>query len=578
MNSHRWIAIGLLSLLVIIIVGNTMMASVPPVSRDALIHHLAIPKLFLQHGEMIEIPDIPFSYYPMNLDLLYLIPLVFGNDIIPKYIHMLFGLFTGWLVFHYLKSRISVNYGLTGMLLWLSIPIVTRLSSEVYVDLGLAFFSFASLFQVICWVNCGFLLRHLIYAAIFCGLALGTKYNALLCLAVLSLMVPFLYSRFAPGLESVRMTSSSINTTATWQKKNPIKMDLEHSIRALKYAIYFVVIALVVFSPWMVRNVILKQNPIYPMMNSVFNPDQQKANDKWSRAASIVQQTGSTLSMRRLVFKESFGYMALIPIRIFFEGEDDDPRRFDGKLNPFLLFFLIAGLWGSKNCFYQLRVERWIWFSYSLLFLTIVIFTAPIRVRYLTPILPAIVILSIFGIYDIHNAIDRYKNSFIKYYSLITILIVMLMGMFLYNGNYYFERFRTVAPLTYLSGQVSRNNYITQRRPEFPLVLYANAHLTTGDRILCLFIGQRRYYFDKDVTFNEGLLLGAVRRATSPYQIMANLKEENVTHLMIRIDLFTKWLSINMTSAEMEKLDVFWRMHMHKLKDNNGFALFALRE
>ena len=61
-----------------------ILSCVPPVSRDALVHHLAIPKLWLKHGGIYEIPDMVISYYPMNLDLLYMIPLYFENDIFPK--------------------------------------------------------------------------------------------------------------------------------------------------------------------------------------------------------------------------------------------------------------------------------------------------------------------------------------------------------------------------------------------------------------------------------------------------------------------------------------------------------------
>ena len=205
-NNHRWVTFVLVILLTTVVVCISLMASVPPVSRDALIHHLAVPKLFLKHGGIIELPDIPFSYYPMNLDLVYLIPLMFGNDIFPKYIHMLFSLLTAWLIFHYLKARLGTNYGLCGALLWLSTPIITRLSTEIYVDLGLAFFSFASLYQVVRWTETGFRYRNLVYAGIFCGLALGTKYNALISLAVLSLMIPFLYSRLVPELEPDQTT------------------------------------------------------------------------------------------------------------------------------------------------------------------------------------------------------------------------------------------------------------------------------------------------------------------------------------------------------------------------------------
>ena len=46
---------------------------VPPISKDALVHHLAVPKIYLRHGTMVELPSMVFSYYPMNLDLLYLV-------------------------------------------------------------------------------------------------------------------------------------------------------------------------------------------------------------------------------------------------------------------------------------------------------------------------------------------------------------------------------------------------------------------------------------------------------------------------------------------------------------------------
>ena len=104
------ILFSVLILLLIFCVG--FLAAVPPTSRDALTHHLAIPKIYIQQGGMIELPHIPHSYYPMNLDLLYLIPLYFGNDILPKYIHFVFALFTAGLLFWYLHRRLNILYAL----------------------------------------------------------------------------------------------------------------------------------------------------------------------------------------------------------------------------------------------------------------------------------------------------------------------------------------------------------------------------------------------------------------------------------------------------------------------------------
>ena len=173
----------LISALAALIGAVIIMASVPPVSRDALTHLLAIPNLFLQHGLLTAFPDIPFSYYPMNLDLLYLIPLAFGSDILPKYIHLLFGVLTAGLIYHNLKMRAGRLWGLGGALLWLSTPMMARLSSEVYVDLGLGFFSMASLCALLRWSETRRDKHGLILAGGWCGLALGTKYNALLVLA-----------------------------------------------------------------------------------------------------------------------------------------------------------------------------------------------------------------------------------------------------------------------------------------------------------------------------------------------------------------------------------------------------------
>ena len=116
-----YLTVLLVVLLSFLILAFIILSSVPPVNRDALTHHLAVPKLYLTHGGIYKIPSIIFSFYPMNLDLLYMIPLYFGNDIIPKFIHCFFGLLTAALLFGYLKKRLNSLYALLGVLFFLSI-------------------------------------------------------------------------------------------------------------------------------------------------------------------------------------------------------------------------------------------------------------------------------------------------------------------------------------------------------------------------------------------------------------------------------------------------------------------------
>jgi len=89
-------------LILLLVLSVFLLAAVPPVSRDALVHHLAIPKLYLTKGKIFELPCMDYSYYPMNLDMLYLIALYLGSDILAKYIHCFFGLLTAIIIFRFL--------------------------------------------------------------------------------------------------------------------------------------------------------------------------------------------------------------------------------------------------------------------------------------------------------------------------------------------------------------------------------------------------------------------------------------------------------------------------------------------
>ena len=219
----------LLLIIISLAAAVVCLALVPPVSKDALVHHLAVPRLYLEEGRIFEIPSMPYSYYPMNLELLYLASLYLGSDIAPKLIHFLFALMTGLVIYLYLVSRRGRSVGMLGAVLFLSLPVVVKLSISAYVDLGLAFFTTASLVMIFEWIRRGFETKFLILAALLCGLGMGTKYNGIIAALLLSLFVPFLYSRNAgAGEGSFR--------------------------RAFACGLLFVFVSGLVFMPWMVRN------------------------------------------------------------------------------------------------------------------------------------------------------------------------------------------------------------------------------------------------------------------------------------------------------------------------------------
>jgi 4-amino-4-deoxy-L-arabinose transferase-like glycosyltransferase len=168
----------------------------------------------------------------------------------------------------------------------------------------------------------------------FCGLALGTKYNGLVGLFLLGLFVPFVYSRYHANEKS-------------------------HGIKAIGYSAAFVLISFLVFSPWMIRNIVWTGNPVYPLYNSVFNPKtvtekpapkksvprnqcrkKRLSEEKIPESVEEKHPRMSHIDTRRIIYGESWWEIALIPFRVFYDGQDDTPKYFDGKTSPFLLLLL----------------------------------------------------------------------------------------------------------------------------------------------------------------------------------------------------------------------------------------------
>jgi len=528
----------LIIFLLALISSIAILSYVPPVSKDALTHHLAVPKLYLNHGGIYEIPSLEFSYYPMNIDLLYMIPLYLGNDILAKYIHFIFALLTGWLIFDYLKRKINNLSALFGALLFLSIPIIVKLSVNVYVDLGLVFFSTVSILFLLKWAEKDFQLKYLIISALSCGFALGTKYNGLIVLFLLTLFIPFIYSKYFQ--DSTRS-----------------------QYRAIYYGAFFLFISLLLFSPWLIKNFIWTNNPLYPLFDKWFNP----AN------VDSINSIGP-FAQRRMLYQESLWETLLIPLRIFFQGQDNNPRYFDGKLNPFLVILPFFAFCGRKNDPSELQREIKILFAFAILFLLFAFFMRDMRIRYITPIIAPLVILSVFGLDKIYRFEKKEYSETSKKIRIGLVSMLVCFMLFL-NARYIVEQFRYIAPLSYISGRVGRDEYIEKYRPEHAVIQYANKNLSDNARILGIFIGNRGYYSDREVVFfNIKLFRKTIDSAVSAERLLYDIKNKGISHLIIGFDLFNEWANINFGKREKEILGNFLKNHLHLLFSKGGYGLY----
>jgi hypothetical protein len=521
---------GIGCVILVFLAIEIVLSLVPPISRDELTHHLAIPRLYARAGRIIEVPMAPYAYYPMLLDMLYTPWVYWGYDSVPKLIHCLYGFLTGFMLCAYLARRMNAVYGLLGFFFFISIPAVLRLNHWGYVDLGTTFYSTASLLCLIRWREDPRHSSWLALAGTSMGFAAATKPNGFLAALILSFLMVFIFAG-AP-LTSMRRVA--------WQ------------------IFVFAIMAMLPVLPWLAKNWLQTGNPFFPLLAGFF-----PAHGAGGGSATVTFGGVGIFAKRELLYGESWWQIAALPLRLFFSGRDDNPQYFDGVLSPILILFLP---WAFKGKWLE---EKKLLATFALLYLAFAFFLVDMRVRYVLPIVPPLVALMVYGIFNAYLRIKRPGYLF-----------AVLVCFALLHGFYLWRYFQAVQPFGYLAGRESRDAYLARLLPEYPVFYYINHELPLTAKIYLLFVGRRGYYCERDYVHDggelPGLLVSAIQSAQDPSAIGKTLKREGITHLMIREELLVRFLSNNLSPHQHILWNRFVAEHLHARFRARGYALYQL--
>lgn len=148
-----------------------------------------------------------------------------------------------------------------------------------------------------------------------------------------------------------------------------------------------------------------------------------------------------------------------------------------------------------------------------------------------------------------------------------------------YNFNYLVKQFDIVQPLSFISGSIDRDSYISHFRPEYPAIQFLNdEHGET--KTLAVFLGNRGYYFDGEVLFDlrggQSLLCELTKNVEHHFQIADILVSRRFTHLLIRYDLFNQWIRQQLDNSEQQRLLSFLQGQTTMIYSNNGHGVFRI--
>jgi hypothetical protein len=386
------------------------------------------------------------------------------------------------------------------------------------------------------------------------GIAVGSKYNALIAFLFINLILMLSYTR-----------------------------DTYKQLPALQYGIIFFVITAIVASPWYLKNYILTGNPFYPLFNSLVQSlHHQPIQEIMLNQVAPKNGPVSFFRMREIMYGETFWETLFIPIRMFFQGDDHSYQYFQGVLNPILIVFLPFILLDKSN-----KRDKSVFALFSFFFIAIAFFTTDKQVRYIVPVLPFLSVLAVMGIKNVHERlkilVDPACSGYNKY-------IAQILGIALYAGiglllacNFLYlkNRITIIRPLPYVFKQEARNDFLRRNLSHYCAVEYINAHLPVDAKVFTMFLGRRGYYLERDYknepSFGRKTIDYMVKSSVSEEKFKEYVKSMCVTHILMRIDLVDKYLQDNFSQQEIKRFLNLAKKSWKQVYECRGYAVWDIR-
>lgn len=519
-NLPKGMLFSALALVTIFLILWATQCILPVTSRDALIYHLFVPKEWLRLGNLLPLEWHTWSYFPLLKSITYGGLLQMGGEQLTQFYHGLF-----WIMSCLLSAGVSVQLGISirsallASLAAFTTPLCVRLAGEPMADWFLAWYSIIFIHYAVNWWKSPTGTRIWGGSAAL-GLMLSVKYTGLLAVALMG-----------SGLLLVIVC-----------KKLPLKIKGRELLLLTLPAILIVI-------PWFGRNWFLTGDPLYPFLGG-----EHGASEDYAFVGSA-----PPLVYRHLVYGESWFEIALIPLRMIFAGADGSTRTFDGVLTPIFSALLIPLVtWRSRINSHGPLMGALIAIVCSHILL------APLLhhlvTRYHLAIFGALVPILALGLDVVISA----QSAFIR--CLVPLLVLSHLYVAL-NYQWYFTTSRRV--YDYLTGSISRTDYLDEFASENIAARFLAEHTDTKARAYLLFTGNRYLLYNREVRggyASASPFLKLLPQAGGACRLAGSFHGSGITHLL----LFERRL-LDVVKPELERESTF------ATEWNNFFSNFAER-
>jgi len=520
--------------LVFILILAFFQCLTPPTAWDSQVYHLTGPKLYLQAHRLPVDIDIPYLGFPPLLEMLFTAGLLLKGDIVARLIHYAYGFLTLLALFAFAGRYFNRKVAWLSMAIFYSVPSLVLISTWAYVDLGLIFYEFTAFSALIRWLEARDK-RWLALTTILCGLAMGVKYTSFILPITLALIIAL--------------------------KVRP--EGLKEMAQAL---LLFGLLAIVVASPWYLKNFFSTGNPFYPFFFGGTYWDEFRA---WwySRAGTGL---AFTAPWRLLVAPWEMTVLGI-------QGTES----YDATIGPILLTVipLLALVW-RKIAPEERRVIGYAILVCLIQYLFWLYGVAQSALLVQTRLLfPIFALLALLAGYIVDKLALLTKQAFSLQWFVTTVLLLAL-GL---NAVSSALHFISDSPLPYLAGFESKESYLTRHLGlYYTTVVHINENLPPSAKILFLW-EPRSYYCQRDCWSDA--LLDKFKHLTYKYHdaegIAEYLHREGVTHLLLYQTGLEHILEAGfdpITPDDVAALTALQKDHLRLIHDEGGaYLLYKLK-
>ncbi len=470
-------AVVLIAAAVIAVLGASSLAAF----YDQWNYHLAFPFQWLREGTIFTFPRHAYSYFPANMGLLYVYGLAAGGGWTAQLIHWWMAALSVAAAGS-LAGRFFASSGAVAAVIFATTPGVIELSSVAGAELGVAAF-FLCAWMAVLRATDGpeHARRWYLLTGIFVGLMVGCKYLTIPLLAIpFGLVLPLLIRPTEKTRGAAAGFSALLIVTTT---------------------------AILMWSPWAIRNLIATGDPVYPYLSGVgISSEGSIAGDGTDLAEGI---GGFGWEKSRLFFAATLGSF--------------DSRDVGGRVGPVYLWlmplWLIQLIRGKTS-----RYERV--FFVSLLLGLVGAAAVPSVGRYLVGLLAA-------GAVGCGAAFQRLTIGARKPWAAVlnAALFVILIG----NLNPF--------PLTHLPrqigvtlGVVDEAEFLGTYVSHFPAIEYINSELP-DEAVIYLLAESRSFEIERRLLLEDPiskpLVVEIAESSHSTEQMIERFRSLGVTHILI---------------------------------------------